>query len=228
MIYTIRKFATLFLDRVIRRSKMLTRILFGIKIVYSDKAHWDFTTLVFKYALVDTTKPKDDILEIGTGPHAILSIYLAKRIKCNITASDINSEYVENAINTANRNDVDIKIIKSDLFENIKSQFDMIFWNSIYIPRAVGEKIDIDKICKYKTDWCGGETGLEGIEKLLNNSKSHLKNNGLLLIGFSRVYLNEDAVIEKCRNSGYSVEKIIKRPLNPSRVFIVKNKIHQE
>jgi len=218
----VRKFITLFLNKIIRKSRMLTRVLFGIKIIYNKKAHWDFTTLIFKRTLNDTIKPNFNVLEIGTGPHGILSIYLAKRIKCNIIACDINSEYVDNAINTAKVNGVNFKIIQSDLLGNIEDKFDIIFWNSIYIPREIGYKLNIDNICQYETDWCGGETGYESIERLFVTSSNHLKTTGKILLGFNRVYLKEEEVISRCRNLDYSIESITKQPFNPSCVVAFK------
>ena len=218
------KITALFLNKFIRKSVLLTRLLFGIKIAYGKKPHWDFTTLVFKKALRSTIKSNFDVLEIGTGPHGILSIYLARRIRCNIVASDINSEYVEYAIDTAKLNGVDIGIIKSDLMENVKGKYDIIFWNSVYIPRGIGNKIGMNRISQYETDWCGGESGMAGIERFLASAPPFLKVSGKLMIGFNRLYLKKNEVLALCESLGYSVENIKGQFLNPSYVITVKRR----
>ena len=118
-------------------------------------------------------------------------------------------------------NDVSLKIVQSDLFENIEGKFDIIFWNSIYIPYKIGKSLDIDNICQYETDWCGGETGFESIERFLQSSHNHLKSSGKILLGFNNLYLKENIVKQKCENLGFLIESVTKKILNPSRVIII-------
>ncbi len=82
------------MNNCIRRNKLLTRLLFNVKVPNSDDIHWDFTTLVLKKALDEILKPDLKILEIGTGPYAILALHLYKKGYTNLIATDINPDYI--------------------------------------------------------------------------------------------------------------------------------------
>ena len=55
--YRIKTIFIQFLNNCIRRNKLLTRLLFNVKVPNSDDIHWDFTTLVVKKALNEILKP---------------------------------------------------------------------------------------------------------------------------------------------------------------------------
>ncbi|MDP3940899.1 MAG: methyltransferase [bacterium] len=82
------------------------------------------TTLLAKH--IKKLKPKH-ALEIGTGT-GFVPIYLAT---CGITcdASDITKQAVETAKKNARRNKVTQKFFVSDLFQSVKGQYDVIFFN---------------------------------------------------------------------------------------------------
>jgi release factor glutamine methyltransferase len=79
-------------------------------------------------------------------------------------------------------NGTDVNVIQSDLFSNIKDKYDIIFFNSVYIPRSIGEKLGVDIINDYKSDWCGGEDGTEVITRFLATAGRFLTNNGEILL----------------------------------------------
>lgn len=209
------------LNNCVRRNSSISRLIFGVRIQGNRRIHWDFTTLALKDCLLQRVRPWHQILEVGTGPHAILSIFLAKRVPCNIVACDINEKYVINARETAKLNAASIKVVWSDLFDNIDNKFDVIFFNSIYIPRQVGKRLGIDKLHDRETDWCGGETGIETINRFLRNAPPHVKENGEILLGFNAKYLREDLVVELCDDYGYNVKARCSTFLNPSQVLVI-------
>lgn len=70
------------------------------------------------------------ILELGCG-----SAYLSLRLAASgwmATASDYSNKAIENARLNAHRNGINLEIIKSDLFENINTDFDLIAINPPY------------------------------------------------------------------------------------------------
>ncbi len=87
---------------------------------------------------------KIKILDLCTGSGAI-GISIAKNIEnCEITLSDISNDALnvakQNCIN--NRIENEIKIIHSDLFENIEGKFDIIVSNPPYIKSDVIRTLD--------------------------------------------------------------------------------------
>ena len=216
-----RQLVTAVFNRQVRKWSFLTKILFGVKVDSGSRIHWDFTTLLFRGILKRTISPGSQVLEIGTGPHAILSIYVAERVHCRVTSSEINEHYIEDAKQTAKLNNVDIEVVESDLFEKIDGKFDIIFWNSLYIPHAVGIKYGMDKMCDFDTDWCGGERGSEKIELYLKSAGDHLRKEGKLLLGFNNVYLRESGVVSLCERCGYQIVTVRRNMLNPSRIAVL-------
>jgi release factor glutamine methyltransferase len=132
--------------------------------------------------------------------------------------------YIENAKKCAINNNAKIEIIESNLFTNISGVFDIIFFNSVYIPENTGVSLGIDKLHKYETDWCGGKSGTDIIDKYLCDSKSFLKKSGFVLLGFNPKYLNDKEVIKICEKYEYEIASVFKYFLNPSKVFLLKIK----
>lgn len=209
------------LNYYVRKNSLISRLIFGVRIQGGHRIHWDLTTLALKHCLLRRTRPWHEVLEVGTGPYAILSICLAKRVKRDILACDINAEYVRNSRKIVELNDVAVKVVNSDLFSNIENEFDIIFFNSIYIPRQTGKRLGVDRLHDKESDWCGGETGMETIDRFLRDAHPHLKKNGEILLGFNSKYLPANLVVELCAGYGYDVRGTCSTFLNPSRVLVV-------
>lgn len=77
-------------------------------------------------------KKKVNILDIGTGSGCI-AITLKKKIECNVVATDISKKALEVASLNAKKNDVDIALVESDIFNNIHEKYDVIISNPPYI-----------------------------------------------------------------------------------------------
>ncbi len=84
---------------------------------------------ISKYDLNDK-----NVLELGAGS-GLISVYCSK-LEANITASDINAIAVENIKKNAKLNTVNIKVVESDLFDEIEmSKFNFIIINPPYYPK---------------------------------------------------------------------------------------------
>jgi len=68
--------------RWLRTSPTVARWLFGVTVEQpADYLLWDFTTLALRRALATHVRDGQAVLEVGTGPVAILSLHLA-RLRC--------------------------------------------------------------------------------------------------------------------------------------------------
>jgi len=108
------------------------------------------------------------VLEVGTGT-GILAIYCARR-GASVTAVDITDEAVACAKRNAEKNGVDIHIVKSDLFQRVRGRFDEIVFNPPYLP--------VSDPVREAVQWNGGEDGFSVIRPFLREAKEHLNAGG--------------------------------------------------
>ncbi|MBT3324134.1 methyltransferase [archaeon] len=114
-----------------------------------------------------------DVIEIGVGS-GIMSVVMAKYGAKNITASDVSSFAVENTkINAEKYGLKNIKVVKGNLFENVKEKADLITW---MIPFFAGYPEEEDTIGKSMI------MPPELFERFLEEAKNYLKSNGVVLI----------------------------------------------
>lgn len=129
------------------------------------------------FLLIDNLniKSSDKVLEIGTGS-GIVSI--SASLKCReVTSTDINPYAIKCARNNIKLNNREnIAVILSDLFENIDEEYDLILFNTPYLPVVEEEHIDDD----YSKAWDGGESGREVIDKFIEQAPSYLKKEGII------------------------------------------------
>jgi release factor glutamine methyltransferase len=86
------------------------------------------------------------LLEPGCGS-GLISIYAAKK-KANVTATDINATAIEFLKKNAAQNNVELKIIQSDLFQNIPEQrFDIIAINPPFYKKQPQTEQDYAWFC---------------------------------------------------------------------------------
>lgn len=148
---------------------------------------------------------REKALDMGCGC-GIVALHLASH-GCDVTAVDINEKAVENTIVNAKKNGLRINCIKSNLFENVNGQFDLIAFNPPYLPTKNEDLA-----------WDGGRDGIEIIEKFLYEAKNYLNEKG-------RIYLVMSSLgnIEKIMGTnGYEFEEIAKESFFFERLYVYR------
>jgi methylase of polypeptide subunit release factors len=212
----------------VRRSRLAAWMLFGFSPHPANRMTlWDNTSLAYRKALRRWVKEGDHVLEIGTGDVGLLSLYLIRKKKVILTASDLFPEFIENARRNARRLKADIGFVCGDLFDiGQAGPFDMIFFNPPYVR---SERCRVQKLLKYHgfatekmalltSD--GGEDGLRVVERYLAGAVKFLKPNGSVLVGYNSNHVHHDGVLELTRRYGYTVTGIIRS--SRSKVEILK------
>ncbi len=121
---------------------------------------------------------KINILDIGTGSGAI-SIVLKNELNSNVTACDISEKALNTAINNAKINNSNINFIKSDIFSNVNSKFDIIISNPPYIS---SDEVIMDSVKKYEPNLAlyASNDGLYFYEEILKDAKKYLNDKFII------------------------------------------------
>lgn len=184
----------------------------------------DTEILVEEVIKICKTKYKDKkikILELCTGSGAI-AISIKKYIEnIQILATDISSNALEVAKKNARLNNVEIKFIESNMFEQINGKYDIIVSNPPYIETEALKTLSKDVQCEPILALDGGIDGLSFYREISKNSYKYLKNNGYLALEIG--YNQKNSVIDILeKENKYKDIKCIKDLENNDRVIISK------
>ena len=157
----------------------------------------------------------------GSGCIGLTLKYLNKNL--DVTLSDISIDALEVARINQERLGLDVKIIESDLFQNIHDKYDLIIANPPYISYQ-DEKIerlvfDNEPHLALFAD----NNGLEFYDKILSRCENYL--NDKYLIAFEIGYNQEDDVVNLANKYLENIKIITKKDMEgkPRMVFIFKN-----
>ena len=168
--------------------------------------------------IVQKCYPKEDnrnikILDLCTGSGAI-AISLKKYLpSVQVFASDISKKALEIAKTNAKKNDVQIKLIESNIFENINEKFDIVVSNPPYIKTDEITKLSNQVQNEPRLALDGGKDGLDFYRIIQKNIKNYLYENGMLLMEIG--YDQGQAVASMFKNS-----KLVKDYAGKDRVIM--------
>lgn len=209
-----------FLLEYLERSNLATKIIFKIPVWrIKKKINFDITTLTLKKAIDKNISDNENkILDMGCGQIAILSQYMKKKHPSNeIVAADIYGAFVENSIFNAKKNNLNIKVLKSNLYQNITGKYDYIIFNPPYVPNVSGTKL------KYKKQRYSGKDGLYITRRFLSESDKYLNRNGKIFLGINCFYIKFNDIKDIIEGSNMKIQDIVSRKFNTSRAFILEN-----
>ncbi len=142
--------------------------------------------------IVDVPNVKDaKVLDVGCGIGS-LSIFFKKKGAAEVTALDVVDKHIELVKKNAKKHNVEIKALKSNLYENVKEKYDIIFCDVSGIPST---------ICDF-TDWYpnnipkADETGNNLVLKSIEGAKKYLKRGGKFYV-LSSTLSDQNQVIKK-------------------------------
>jgi len=154
----------------------------------------------------------------GTG---IIGLSLKANLNyLNVTLSDFSKKAIINIKENANKLNLKVEILESNLFQKIDKKFDVIVCNPPYIK----ENAILDaSVIKYEPHLAlfGGLDGLEFYRKILSEIKKYL--NSKFLIAFE-IGIGQSDQIKKIFNQYFDNRiEIIKDHQNIDRFFIIDN-----
>lgn len=181
--------------------------------------------------LIRQTTKRLRFLDIGTGSGFIAENiarcynkrYNNKRYNnlINITATDINQEALEQCKKRLKsiKAKIRVKIIKSDLFNNIKGKFHIITFNAPYLPKGMKSVYNAGQ--DTSSEVIGGKHGYEIISRFLDQLPEYLHKKGVCLITYSS--LSKPMIIEqKARNKLLDINIVSSKKMFFETLFVAK------
>lgn len=210
-----------FFVRLISGSSVLTRMFFGVRFpprTRTDASLWDLTTLAFRRPLKEVVANEQEILEMGTGPLALLSIYLCKHRRITrVTSVDIEPENLSSAAEAARLNGVELQLVQSDLFSALRGRWDIVFFNPPYVPTHHLLYPPTGKKRPLASD--GGEEGVDVIARFLDQVRRHTDENSRILVGINTIFVSEETLERMGERFGFVISRKFDPTLWPSKVY---------
>jgi len=213
----------------VRRSRPLARRLFGIECPGGSPYFlWDLVTLGLRRVVCARSLEGLSVCDMGCGPVAALSVLAAGRGCSDVTGVDVVPEFIEHARAVLDMTEADVELVLSDFGRELGDRsFDLILYNSAYIPDEWGEREGINRGYALETvptavTWSGGEDGTDSIREFLLSMPSHLGPGGSLILGFNRLYVPESRVDSVVEESDLRVERTWRWRLLPAVVLEIR------
>ena len=141
------------------------------------------------------------VLDMGTGTGCI-GLSLAKAWpKAEVVLADVSEDALELARLNADRLGLRPKFFRSDLFEKLTGEFDLIVANLPYVPLAEKNSLSREVLRDPATALFGGESGLEIVLRLIETSAPHLSPDGRLALELHHDQAPE--VVERLQSAGF-------------------------
>ncbi|MDE7464156.1 MAG: peptide chain release factor N(5)-glutamine methyltransferase, partial [Clostridiales bacterium] len=138
-----------------------------------------FETEVLANAVVDRIGgQKPDVLDLCTGSGCIAAV-IARNTQSAVTAADVSDDAL--AVAEENLKGLGVTLVKSDMFENIDGEFDIIVTNPPYVRTFDIDGLEPQVTAQPRTALDGGEDGLHFYRIIADGAPAHLKTGGVIL-----------------------------------------------
>ncbi len=207
---------------LIRKNKLINFFLFGFMPIDNKLGeYWDWTTLSIRKMMKKYVKNNMTILDIGTGPYGVLSLYAILKLKPkSVTGIDHSQILIDNAKKYKDREN--IMFLQSDLFENVEDSFDIILFNAPYIDLEFGKEIGVLKDTLSTKRWSGGDKGIQTVEKFLFNLPSYLKSDGIAILGVNHFYIEDELIRKTILKAELHLIEVDKNNMTKACSYIIK------
>lgn len=193
------------------------RWMFGIGVSAPPdlQSYCEWPTIFLRLLVGRYMRADSNVLDLGTGAHAILAIHIQQQWPhAQVTATDIVPDRVDCARRAIAANDVQVRCIQSDLFENVDEQYDLIL---IVPPQTRTAELvamgyqpispgSFDAPGCWESD--GGMDGLDVIRPFLKDCPCYLKKGGRVLLAISGIFESRDRLPRLISQAGLRIERV--------------------
>lgn len=121
------------------------------------------------------------ILDICTGSGCLAILAARAFPDAQVDASDISRDALAVAARNIRKHRSRVRLIRSDLFENIESRYDLILSNPPYVSTPSMRKLPAEYRHEPGIALAGGKQGLDFVGRILDGAAEHLQPRGLLV-----------------------------------------------
>ena len=147
------------------------------------------------------------VLDLCSGSGCI-GLSIAKYLGADITCVDLSKEALAVAKDTADKNNIKVNFVESDLFENVQGSYDIIVTNPPYIPTSDCEELERE-VQEYDPLLAldGGEDGLDLVRRICEDSINYLNEQGLIYMEYG---IGQTEAIVKLFEKNFDSIEIVK------------------
>lgn len=154
---------------------------YGIKIKVNENVHlprMETETVALEAVKLIKENGCKTALDLMTGSGCIAAL-LARETDAEITASDISEDALEVARGNVGE---EVKLVRSDVFDDIDGKFDLIISNPPYIRSAEIDGLQKEVTRQPRISLDGGEDGLKFYRKIAEEAPDKLSDGGALVL----------------------------------------------
>ncbi len=168
------------------------------------------TELVVEEALAFANDhPCAAVFDVGTGSGCIAVAIAHELPHVRVVALDASKQALEVATRNVNRHGVAdrVRVVYSDLFDQIDTIADLIVSNPPYVPASDQPSLP-PEVRQYEPHSAlfGGEDGLDVVRRLFNDAPRYLAAHGQLIVEFG--FGQDAAVRDAATAAGWSIEHV--------------------
>lgn len=120
-------------------------------------------------------------LDLCTGSGCV-GIAIAKNAGIRVSCSDVSEEALSLARENMELNEVEVKFINSDLFDQIPGKYDLIVSNPPYLTKEDMDALQKEVSFEPSLALDGGADGLDYYRRIAREYRDHLNDKGMLLL----------------------------------------------
>ena len=140
--------------------------------------------------LLKGLKPPRRVLDLCTGSRCLAVLAAKSFPRATVTASDIDRGALEVARRNIARHRLGhrIRLVRSDLFDDVTGRYDLIVANPPYVSAAAMKRLPPEYSHEPRGALAGGQDGLFLVRRIIRKAESRLQAGGTLLceVGDSR------------------------------------------
>jgi ribosomal protein L3 glutamine methyltransferase len=129
------------------------------------------------FLLKDLPKPRA-VLDLCTGCGCLAVLAARAFPDARVTATDVSADALAVARRNVGRR---IRLVRSDLFEQVTGRFDLILTNPPYVPTASMKRLPQEYRREPALALGAGRDGLQIVQRILAEARQHLTRRGILL-----------------------------------------------